>query len=146
MDILSNVSKRLKDLIEEAGINGSILAKNLDVDHSVISRYLNAERLPSATILVKLADFFQCTTDYILGLSDNLFVQSFKKRPPFNEQLNFLLDYYQMSKYKFTKETNFTEFTVTRWQRGICEPNVESLIKLSKKLKCSVDFVLGREV
>lgn len=146
MDILSKLSERLKELMEEAGLNNSALAEKINFEQSEISKFLRAERMPSAATLVKLADFFNCTTDYILGLSDVLDDRKFKQRPPFSEQLNFLLKYFKVSKYRIEKDAGISEMAINRWQKGLYEPNIDSLIKLAKQFKCSVDFVLGREV
>ena len=145
MNILSNVSKNLKDLMEEAETTAHKRAAELDTDPSVISKFLRAERLPSAATLVMLADYFNCTTDYILGLSDILDNRTFKSRPPFNEQLTFLLDYFKVTKYGFSKATGISEEAIGRWHSGKFEPTVESLVKIARQYSCSVDFLLGRE-
>lgn len=142
---LSKLSERLKDLMEEAEINTPALAARINVEQSAILRIVKAERLPSTATLVKIADFFKCTTDYLLGQSDILDERTFKQRPPFNDQLNFLLGYFKVSKYKLEKVTKISELTVNNWQRGKYEPTIENLIKLANFFKCSVDFVLGRE-
>ncbi len=146
MDNLSKLPERLKELMEEAEIGTPELARNIGLDHSEISKFLRGDRVPSTATLVTLADFFNCTTDYIIGYSDVLDERTFKKRPPFSEQLSFLLDYFKISKYKLEKGTNLAEEVVNRWHKGKYEPSVESLIRIAKFLNCSVDFVLGREV
>ncbi len=145
MDILSKVSERLKDLMTEAEIKTPALAEQTKIDQSVISKFLRAERLPSAKTLVALADFFHCSTDYLLGRTDSLEESAFKQRPPFSEQLSFLLSYFHVTKYRLEKETKLTEETVNRWHKGRYEPTVESLIRLANYFDCSVDFILGRE-
>lgn len=146
MDILSKLPERLKELMDEAEISTPNLAAKINIDHSAISKFLNAERLPSATTLVNLADSLNCTTDYLLGVSDVLDERSFKRRPPFNEQLGFLLTYFKITQYRLIKDTKISEQTVINWHKGKYEPTVESLVRLSKYFKCSVDFVLGREI
>lgn len=142
---MSNLSERLKDLMAEAEVNAPMLSSKINLENSAILRFIKAERLPSATSLVKLADFFRCTTDYLFGLSDVLDDRPFKQRPPFHEQLGNLLDYFKLTKYRLVKETKISEQTVINWHKGRYEPTVESLIRLSKYFNCSVDFVLGRE-
>ena len=146
MDILSKLSERLKDLMEEAELKAVALGEKIGFEQSEISKFLRAERMPATTTLVKLADFFNCTTDYLLGLSDILDDRTFKQRPPFNEQLSFLLKYFGKSKYRLEKDTGLSEMAVSRWSKGIYEPTPESLVRLAKYFKCSVDFILGREV
>ncbi|MGN1103965.1 MAG: helix-turn-helix transcriptional regulator [Candidatus Coproplasma sp.] len=145
MDILSKLSERLKDLMNEAQIKTPALAEKTNLEQSVISKFLRAERMPSAKSLVTLADCFHCSTDYLLGLSDVLDEREFKQRPPFNEQLSFLLEHYHITKYRLEKETKLTEETVNRWHKGKYEPTVESLVRLATYFNCSVDFILGRE-
>lgn len=146
MDILSKLPERLKDLMQEAELNVPALSNKINVEASAVLRIVKGERLPSATTLVYLADVFNCTTDYLIGLSDILDDRAFKQRPPFSEQLSYLLSYFKISKYRLEKATNIPEQTVNNWHKGKYEPTIESLIKLSKYFKCSVDFVLGREV
>lgn len=146
MDILSKLPERLKDLMQEAELNVPALSDKINVEASAVLRIVKGERLPSATTLVNLADVFNCTTDYLLGLSDILDDRKFKTRPPFGEQLNFLLKYFNITQYRFIKETKIAEQTVINWRKGKYEPNVESLVKLAKHFKCSVDFILGREI
>ena len=145
MDILSKLSERLKDLMSEAEIKTPALAEKTNLEQSVISKFLRAERMPSAKSLVTLADYFHCSTDYLLGLSDVLDEREYKQRPPFNEQLSFLLEHYNVTKYRLEKDTKLTEETVNRWHKGKYEPTVESLVRLATYFNCSVDFILGRE-
>ena len=146
MDIMSKLPERLKDLMAEAELSTPQLAEKINIDHSAISKFLNAERLPSATTLVNLADVFNCTTDYLIGKSDILDDRAFKQRPPFSEQLTYLLKYFKITQYRLIKEAKIAEQTVINWRKGKYEPTIESLIKLSKYFKCSVDFILGREI
>ena len=67
MDILSKLSERLKELMDEAEINTQSLSKEIAVDQSAIARVLRAARMPSLKTLVAFADFFHCSTDYLLG-------------------------------------------------------------------------------
>ena len=145
MDILSKFAERLNELLNEAEINAAKLAKDINIEQSAISKFSRAQRLPSTETLVSLANYFNCTTDYILGLSDVLDDRKFKCRPPFSDQFNFLLKKSGITKYRFEKETNFSEITVNRWQRGTYEPSVENLVKIAEYFNCSVDYLLGRE-
>ena len=141
---MSNLSEILKDLMEEAEINAPVLAKATGIDSSTILTFLRGDGLPYVDTLVTLADYFKCSTDYMLGLTDKLSEEEFRQRPPFKEQLTFLLKHFNVTKYRMEKDTGLAEKTVNRWHNGKTQPTVDSLIRLAKYFDCSVDFILGR--
>lgn len=141
---MSNLSENLKDLMEEAEINAPALAKATGIDSSTILTFLRGDGLPYVDTLVTLADYFKCSTDYLLGLTDQLSEEEFKQRPPFSEQLTFLLKHFNVTKYRMEKDTGLAEKTVNRWHNGKTQPTVDSLIRLAKYFDCSVDFIIGR--
>ena len=130
--------------MQEAEINAPALAKATGIDASTILTLLRGDGLPYVDTLVKLADHFHCSTDYLLGLTDLLTEETYKERPPFSERLTFLLHNFKTTKYRLEKETGLSEKTVNRWHNGKTQPTVESLVRLANYFHCSVDYVLGR--
>ena len=63
-------SKRLIELRTEKGISQKELAKILEVSSSNISYWEQNKGEPIASNIVKLAKFFNVSTDYLLGLED----------------------------------------------------------------------------
>lgn len=61
---------RIKRLREDKGLQQKDLAKKLDVSPSAIGMYERDEREPNNDLLIKLADFFNVSVDYLLGNSD----------------------------------------------------------------------------
>ncbi len=146
MNNLSKLPIRLKELMQEKELNAAKLAKDLKIEQSVISKFLKGQRLPSLATLVKLADYFNCTTDYLLGETDILDDRAFKQRPPFEEQLSFLLKYFNKTKYRLKFDAEVAEDTINNWHKGKYEPNIENLLRLKKAFDCSLDFIIGREI
>lgn len=64
-------AQRLKLLREEHNLSVSELARQLDTSKSMISRYESAMNLPIIEVLIKIADYFKVSTDYLLGRTDN---------------------------------------------------------------------------
>ena len=58
----------LKELRLQAGMTQKDLASMVGVTKSVISYYELSERSPSPEILIKLANVFHVSADYLLGL------------------------------------------------------------------------------
>jgi len=62
---------RLRKLRENKKMYQEDLAKKLNVSKSAIGMYERDEREPNDETLIKMATFFSCTTDYLLGHSDD---------------------------------------------------------------------------
>lgn len=61
---------RLKFLRNEKGENLEKIAKYLDVSIQTISNYENGKREMTPDTIIKLAEYFGVSTDYLLGKSD----------------------------------------------------------------------------
>jgi len=61
---------RLKQLREEKGLYQGDIAKFLGITTSAVGFYENEKRDMSPETIVKLSDFFNVSTDYLLGKSD----------------------------------------------------------------------------
>ena len=58
---------RLKELRIKKNIKQQDLAKALNVTKQSISNWENGKRLPNIEILILLADFYNCSLDYLVG-------------------------------------------------------------------------------
>lgn len=62
---------RLKDLRKEKGITQLQLAMELNMSQNTISRYETGERQAGYDELIKIADYFNVSIDYLLGRDTN---------------------------------------------------------------------------
>ena len=62
---------RIKDLREDADLTQQELADYLHIKQNTYSQYENGHRQIPLEILIALAKYYQTSTDYILGLTDN---------------------------------------------------------------------------
>ena len=63
-----NFGNKLRALRKEAGMTQTELARLLNISKSVVSYYELRERTPSPDVLIRLAEVFHITTDYLLGI------------------------------------------------------------------------------
>lgn len=88
---------RLKELREERHLTQNDIAKEIKTSQTNIGRWEKELNEPAASFLIRLADFFQCSTDYLLGREDdlgNITIHTEKPAPlPQDEQK--LLDTYR---------------------------------------------------
>ena len=62
---------RLRELREEKGISQKELGKLFNVAQNTISNWENGTREPDTKTLVKLAELFECSVDYLVGRTDD---------------------------------------------------------------------------
>ncbi|MBO4988829.1 MAG: helix-turn-helix domain-containing protein [Clostridia bacterium] len=146
---LSKFAERLDELIFEQSLqqktDAKTLAGRLGLQGSTITRYLRAEREPTVKNLVLLADYFQCSTDFLLGRESNNSVRTFTPSPPFSEQLCKVLNRFGYSSYRFSLEANVHQSIVYAWKSGKRLPSLDNVVKMAEFFDCSVDLILGRE-
>ena len=65
------VKNRLKILREERGIIQKDLAEIFNLTRATIASYETGKSMPSIDVVLKYADYFDCSTDYILGRTDD---------------------------------------------------------------------------
>ena len=70
MDYRIEFSKRLIQLREQRGITQQELADKLKITRQSLSLYEKAERTINIELLARIADFFNVSTDYLMGRTD----------------------------------------------------------------------------
>jgi len=112
---------RLKRLRLEKKLTQEELGKKINVTKVSISGYENGNRTPDTETLQKLADFFNVTTDYLLGRTDD-------PNPPEsdNEELGTLARINQLIKEYGIEQMGF--FDIEKWKH-LSEEEIEEIIK-----------------
>lgn len=141
---LSIFAERLSDLLFEANLNPPKFSKILKCGRVTINRYVSGSKMPSVDMLVKIADYFQCSTDYLVGLEDEDYQQNFIKCPKFKDRLPILLKHCHITRYKLQQLSGISESTLYYWSKGKTKPTIDKLIKIADVLNCTLDFVIGR--
>ena len=59
--------ERLKRLLKSAGLSQKELAEKIGCTEVTVSRYIAGERVPKATIVVKIANALGVSVDYLIG-------------------------------------------------------------------------------
>lgn len=62
---------KLKEIRKAKGISQLKLALDLNMSQNTISRYETGEREPGINELIKIADYFNISIDYLLGRTEN---------------------------------------------------------------------------
>ncbi|MYV21539.1 helix-turn-helix transcriptional regulator [Lactobacillus salivarius] len=66
----NNIGYRISELRKQAGMSQFQLAKVLDIATSTLGMYETGKREPSLKVMNRIANYFNVTTDYLLGRPD----------------------------------------------------------------------------
>jgi len=86
---------RMKSLREENGLTQKEIADFLGVTPKAVSFYELEQRSPSWDMVVKLAEKYNVTTDYLLGKSDSRNFESNSNEQPLDDDLKKILEIYE---------------------------------------------------
>ena len=64
------LAERLKELRKERTLRQEQVAVALDISMSAYCHYEQGKREPTASVLYRMADYYDVTTDYLLGRTD----------------------------------------------------------------------------
>lgn len=135
----------LKELIMESSLSLRKLAKESGVTATQYSRYLKGS-IPTVNITVKIAKYFNCSLDYLFGISSvrqNHFTSYNYDIAKFVENYQKLLCENNVTHYKFIKSLGFDESTIRHWKAGSV-PRMDIVYLIAKSLNGSIDELIGR--
>ena len=144
MELLT-ISEQLGELMTEDGYTRLTLAQAMDTDAAKFLGFMNDESFPSFRTFVSLTDFFHCSADFLIGLTD------YPKRearyllaPPFCEQIKKLLHAEKLSIYKLHRGAGLSDSVIRKWLKGQLMPSLPSLLRIVQYLDYPLDYIIGR--
>ena len=64
-----DIGSQLRKLLEQDGITQKQLANDLNISTTTLNGYVKNRRQPDANTVIRLASYFNTTTDFIYGLT-----------------------------------------------------------------------------
>ncbi len=139
---MNNFQETLQDLLQEKSLSRLQLSKQLGVSASTIDGYFTKGYYPSLKISNKLAKFFDCSLDYLFGLSDDR--KNIKEsKGDFIENFDMILRENQIPIARALREMNMGEYNYYRWKKGQM-PKTSNLIEIAKYFGVSIDYLVGK--
>lgn len=114
---------RLKEIRFEKGLSQCDVAQGIKTGQSNIGRWENGDVLPSADFIIKLADFFGVSTDYLLGRSDELGYVTVQSSPTLSPEEQELLNHYRVMRPDLRPTLLSTAKTLAQTPDAIAENN-----------------------
>lgn len=149
---------KLKKLRTERNLTQLQMAEILETSKSNISKYEAGSVEPSLDTIEKLANYFCVSSDYLLGLSNEglgnkqpddkgfffFFFYDNDLQEVFVSALKDTLETQNMTISELCEKTEIDIDTCNQYLAGEHEPSLEHLVRLSKALDVSIDYLLGQ--
>lgn len=132
-------------LLEEHDIKAKPLGKKIGIDNTSIYFYKRGS-LPNVENAVKLANYFNCTLNYLFGLDtypDEFDFSLTYDISKFYDRYDALLEEKECSHYYLSTLIGLCDSSKDAWKKGAI-PKMESLIKIAKFFDVSIDYLVGR--
>jgi len=63
--------ERFEECLQKKNITTYRVAKDTEISQGLMVSYHRGKKTPTANNLIKIADYFDCSIDYLLGRTDN---------------------------------------------------------------------------
>ncbi len=143
---MANFQENLQELIAEKGLSLRKIGEDSEFTSGQLSEYLHGA-YPTVEKGIKLAEYFDCSLDYLFGLTENRNYSKYNKKP---FDLNLFIARYQdllkinnITHWKFSKRVGLAESTLRHWQAGH-KPITDRLYLIAITLNGSIDYLVGR--
>ncbi len=144
MSISLSFQKRFKAILEDSDYKRSELIKLIPISQSTLTNALTYGIIPSTKTLIKIADFFCVSINYLLGKTD---VDDFYKASistTFCSRFEHLCKENQVSHYKVAGDCLFDKSSISKWFTKKFIPELEIIELLCDYFSVSPDYILGR--
>ena len=143
MPISTTFQKRVNELVLDTDLKKVDLAKAGNFDYRSLSNALVYGIIPTTSTLIKMADYFKVSMDYLLGRTEkNDYIESSNEK--FQVRFVSLCKEKDVTYYKVSQDCFFDKSNVSRWLTKGYLPTLEILDIIAKYFNVSIDYLLGR--
>lgn len=144
-------SIRLREMMGSEDLSKRAFVAKIGVERKSLLNWLNGMYYPRYDALIKIADYFNVSIDFLVGRTKNTY-QEYKSLFPlehipalFRSKLSRYMADMKITKYRLAKSLGIGQTTLSRWFMVGGMPEISILIKIASLMNESVDYLLGRE-
>lgn len=140
----------IKSLCKERHITINAFLEDCNIRKSLIYDMEKRDKTPSPDILERIANYFNCSVDYLIGRNTqgdaptSTITGTPNESSVFFDKLQLLCAEKGIRITPLLQELGLSSGAISRWKAGTL-PNGETLLKLASRLDCSVDYLLGND-
>lgn len=138
---MNSFQERLQELLVENNISRLQLAKALNISSTTVNGYFNNNYYPQINIAIAMAKYFNCSLDFLFGLSDSKVIPQ-RNNNTFFENFNNLIKASNISIAQTMKNLKMSEYNYYRWRDGLL-PKTINLLDIARCFEVSIDELLG---
>ena len=144
MSISLPFQKRFKSIISYGEHNRTDLIKLIPISNATLSNALLYGIVPSTKVLIRIANFYNVSLNYLLGKSDsNDFIES-AKSADFKLRFEELCKEKDVTHYKVANDCAFDKSNISKWFSKGYLPELEIIELLCDYFNVSIDYLLCR--
>ena len=144
MSLSTIFQKRFNDIINETDYKRAELSKLIPISQSSLSNALSYGIIPSVKTLIRVADFFDISINFLLGKTDEEnFIKS-STVTTFHQRFESLCAEKEVTHYKVASDCLFDKSSISKWFSKNFIPELEILELLCDYFNVSLDYLLGR--
>ena len=146
MAISKEFQERLIELADElVGNTKSQKADNIGIDRTSFSSAYNYGIVPKTPTLIKIADYFNISIEFLMGLIDNEnFVKSDNPKTFFERLDQLRVEKGKTTNNALSKDVHIHRNNIRQWYTIQCLPLIDDLTILADYFEVSIDYLLGR--
>lgn len=140
----SEFQKRLSSELAGDSRNKTLIAKDIGISKDILIRAANAGVIPSTKSLVKIADYFETSIDYLLGYTEKDLFEISANPSDFQERIEELKKKHKIKNGAIATKIGISRSLFNTWKDKEYTPSLEIVFQLAKFFKVSMDYLLGR--
>lgn len=145
MAVSIEFQNRFKEYVELQGkVNKHQLANDMNIAYTIFSKAYNYGIVPKPIVLMRIADFFKISVEYLLGNTNNEYFEKSKDPKTFQERLTYLRTLKNLTPSDLTRHTHIHRNRILQWDKYNYIPSLHDLTILADFFDVSLDYLLGR--
>lgn len=137
-------ASQLAQLFKDFDKKENEVAKELNIQKSTIYKYYRQERMPRLDVVLKIADYFSCRVNYLVGIEKDYVEYKPRECPTVSSRLKHYMDIKNKKVVDLVNDLNLQQGTVSNWLNGNRIPNIDGIMIIANYFNLSVDDFLGR--
>lgn len=133
------IGDTIKQLRKVHNLSQEDFASKIGVSQTTVTSWETGKAEPASSIIVKIANYFNVSTDFILDVDNS--------KQPFSlgNKIKKLRKIHNLNQSELGKILNVSQQAITAWETNRSIPGADTLLFLADYFNVSADELLGRE-